>query len=81
MSSGHFYPSFIDLLIELIQSLLRDDGLNPIDNPHLILNSIRIDLMPMHHGYSRIEVESIRHVDQFQEIISIINFIMKDLHI
>lgn len=31
--------------------------------------------MPMHHGNSRIKIESIRHIDQFQEIISIIEYI------
>lgn len=65
LGSGHWQAKIIDLLVELIEEFIRNDGLKTVNDTVLIFfRIVCILIVAMQEFYSLFHVVTVWHVDQ-----------------
>ena len=78
---GHGHAQIIDLLVELIQDLVGDDGLEAVDDAVLILLRVVVVLVvAVQEPEPLLHVVAVGHVDQPEELILVVNWIGRGVH-
>lgn len=78
---GHRHGEIVDFLVELVEYLIGNDGLKAIDDAILILlRIVFVLIMPVQEPQPFFYIVAVRHVDQSQELILVVNCIIDGLH-
>lgn len=80
LGCGHRHAEIIDLLVELVQYLVGNDGLKAIDDAVLILLGVlRILIMAVQETQAFFYIVAVGHVDESEELILVVNCIIRVL--